>query len=142
MTHALASVSVSQSFQNLTDTVFHSIPKIGVFLAILVVGWIVAKVVQRIVVAVLHKVGFDRFAQRGVIGEALARSSYDASGLIARIAYYVILLMTLQLAFGVFGPNPISTMLDAIVGWLPKAVVAIVLVVVASAIAKVVKDLV
>ncbi|HLK76858.1 MAG TPA: hypothetical protein VKU77_24835 [Streptosporangiaceae bacterium] len=72
-------MSVSQSFQNLTDTVFHSIPKIGVFLAILVVGWIVATVVQRIVVAVLHTVGFDRFAQRGVIGEALARSSYDAS---------------------------------------------------------------
>ena len=33
-------------------------------------------------------------------------------------------------------------MLDAIVGWLPKAVVAIVLIVVASAIAKVVKDLI
>jgi hypothetical protein len=39
----------------------------------------------------------------------------------------------------VFGANAISTMLDAIVGWLPKAVVAIVLIVVASAIAKVVR---
>jgi hypothetical protein len=42
----------------------------------------------------------------------------------------------------VFGNNPVSTMLDAIVGWLPKAAVAIVLVVVASAIARVVKDLI
>jgi hypothetical protein len=142
MTHALASVNVSQSFQNLTDTVFHSIPKILVFLAILIVGWIVAKVLMRIVAAVLHKIGFDRFVERGVIGQALARSKNDAAGLIARIVYYLILLVTLQLAFGVFGPNPVSTMLDAIVGWLPKAVVAIVLVVVASAIAKVVKDLV
>jgi hypothetical protein len=40
-------VSVSQSFQNLLDTVFHSIPKILVFLVILVVGWIVAKVLAR-----------------------------------------------------------------------------------------------
>jgi hypothetical protein len=142
MTQPLASVSVSQSFQNLLDTVFHSIPKILVFLAILVVGWIIAKVVMRIIVAVLHKVGFDRFVERGVVGQALARTSYDAAGLIAKIVYYLILLMTLQLAFGVFGTNPISTMLNAIVGWLPKAVVAIVLIVVASAIAKVVKDLI
>lgn len=142
MTQPLAAVSVSQSFQNLLDTVFHSVPKIGVFLVILVVGWIVAKVAMRVVLAVLHKVGFDRFVERGVIGQALSRSSYDAAGLIAKIVYYLILLMTLQLAFGVFGTNPISTMLDAIVGWLPKAVVAIVLIVVASAIAKVVKDLI
>ena len=48
----------------------------------------------------------------------------------------------MQLAFGVFGTNPISTMLDAIVGWLPKAIVAIIIVVIASAIAKVVKNLI
>jgi Conserved TM helix len=142
MTHSLASVSVSQSFQNLLDTVFHSVPKILVFLLILVVGWIVAKILMRVIVAVLRKIGFDRFAERGVVGQALARTNYDAAGMIGRIVYYLILLMTLQLAFGVFGTNPISTMLNAIVGWLPKLVVAIVLVVVASAIAKVVKDLI
>jgi len=47
MTQPLASVSVSQSFQSLLDTVFHSVPKILVFLVILVVGWIVAKVLAR-----------------------------------------------------------------------------------------------
>jgi hypothetical protein len=142
MTQPLAAVSVNQSFQNLLDTVFHSVPKILVFLVILVVGWIVAKVLARVIVMLLGRVHFDRFVERGVVGQALSRSSYDASGLIAKIVYYLVLLMALQLAFGVFGTNPISTMLDAIVGWLPKAVVAIVLVVVASAIAKVVKDLI
>jgi hypothetical protein len=142
MHQPLAAVSVSQSFQNLLDTVFHSVPKILVFLVILVVGWIVAKVLARAIVMILHRVHFDRFVERGVVGQALSRSNYDASGLIAKIVYYLVLLVTLQLAFGVFGTNPVSTMLDAIVGWLPKAVVAIVLIVVASAIAKVVKDLI
>jgi hypothetical protein len=142
MHQPLAAVSVSQSFQNLLDTVFHSVPKILVFLVILVVGWIVAKVLARALVMILHRIRFDHFVARGVVGQALSRSNYDASGLIAKIVYYLVLLVTLQLAFGVFGTNPISTMLDAIVGWLPKAVVAIVLIVVASAIAKVVKDLI
>jgi small-conductance mechanosensitive channel len=141
MTQPLASVSVSQSFQNLLDTVMHSIPKILVFLAVLIIGWIIARVVQKLVVTILHRVHFDRFAERGVVGDALKRSNYDASMLIGKILYYCILLIALQIAFGVFGNNPVSTMLNAIVGWLPKAIVAIVLIVVASAIAKVVKDL-
>jgi len=79
MTQPLASVSVSQSFQSLLDTVFHSVPKILVFLVILVVGWIVAKVLARAIVMVLHRVRFDRFVERGVVGQSLSRSNYSAS---------------------------------------------------------------
>jgi Conserved TM helix len=138
----LASFQVSESFQNLLDTVFHSIPKILVFLAILVIGWIVAKVLARLVDMILRRIKFDRFVERGVVGQALARSNTDATSLIAKIVYYAILLVALQMAFGVWGPNPVSTMLNAVVGWLPKAVVAIVIIVIASAIARVVKDLI
>jgi hypothetical protein len=142
MRQPLASISVSQSFQNLLNTVVHSIPKILVFLVILIVGWIVAKVIARVIDMVLRRIRFDHFVERGAVGQALARSNTDATTLIAKIVYYAILLVALQMAFGVFGPNPISTMLDAIVGWLPKAIVAIAIIVIASAIARVVKDLI
>src|ERR1700753_2539793 len=142
MNQPLASFQISTSFQNLLDTVFHSIPKILVFLLILVIGWIVARVLARIVDMLLRRVKFDRFVERGMVGQALARSSTDATSLIAKIVYYAILLVTLQLAFGVWGPNPISAMLNAVVAWLPKAVIAIIIIVVASAIARGGKDLV
>jgi len=142
MNQPLASFQISTSFQNLLDTVFHSIPKILVFLLILVIGWIVARVLARLVDMLLRRVKFDRFVERGVVGQALTRSNTDATTLISKIVYYAILLITLQMAFGVWGPNPISTMLNAIVGWLPKAIVAIIIIVIASAIAKVVKDLI
>lgn len=142
MNQPLASFQISTSFQNLLDTVFHSIPKILVFLLILVVGWVVAKVLARIVDMILRRIKFDHFVERGVVGQALTRSHTDATTLIAKIVYYAILLIALQMAFGVWGPNPISTMLNAIVGWLPKAIVAIIIIVIASAIAKVVKDLI
>jgi Mechanosensitive ion channel, conserved TM helix len=142
MNHTLADVNVSQSLQNLLNTVFNAIPKIVLFLVILVIGWILSRVVMQAVVMLLKRVHFDRFAERGVVGGALARSHYDASGLIGDVVYYMLLLVTLQFAFGVFGGNPISTMLNAVVGWLPKAIVAIILIVIGSAIAKVVKDLI
>jgi hypothetical protein len=142
MSQPLASFQISTSFQDLVTTVFHSIPKILVFLVILVIGWIVAKVLARIVNMILRRVKFDHFVERGVIGQALARSNTDATSLIARIVYYAILLVALQMAFGVWGTNPVSTMLNAIVGWLPKAIVAIIIIVIASAIARVVRDLI
>ena len=142
MNQPLASFDIGNSFQDLVTTVFHAIPKIVVFLAILVIGWIVAKVLARLADMLLRRVKFDHFVERGAIGQMLARSSTDATSLIAKIVYYAILLVTLQMAFGVWGPNPISTMLDAVVAWLPRAIVAIIIIVIASAIAKVVKDLV
>lgn len=60
----------------------------------------------------------------------------------SKIVYYALLLFVLQLAFGVFGPNPISDLLQGVIAFLPKAVVAIIIVVVAAAIAAAVKDLI
>lgn len=80
-----ASVSVSQSFQNLLDTVFHAIPKILVFLVILVVGWLIAKALGKLVDVVLRRLHVDHLAERGVVGDALRRSNTDATALIAKI---------------------------------------------------------
>src|SRR5262249_38928499 len=118
------------------------VPKFLAFLVILVVGWLVARGLRAVVARVLDRVGFDRWVERGGIKAALARFTYDASDIVAKLVYYAVLLFTLQLAFGVWGPNPVSDLIKGIVAWLPKALVAIIIVVVAAAIASAVRDLV
>ncbi|MCT9934627.1 hypothetical protein N5079_30915 [Planotetraspora sp. A-T 1434] len=118
------------------------VPKFLAFVVILVVGWLVAKALLKAVNAILERVGFDRWVERGGIGRTLQHSRYDASDLIAKLIYYAVLLITLQIAFSVFGPNPVSTLLAGVVAWLPKAAVAIVIIVVATAIARAVKDVI
>ena len=117
------------------------IPKLVLFLVILLIGWLIAKVVAKLVNAVLERVGFDKAVERGGVGSALARSNYDASDIVAKIVYYIILLLTLQVAFGVWGANPVSALLQDLIAWLPKLVVAIIIIVIAAAIAKAVKDI-
>jgi hypothetical protein len=129
---------MADSLQN----VLREVPKALAFLAILVVGWLVARAVRTLVGKILERTGFDRFVERGGIRAALARSRYDASDIVAKLAYYAVLLITLQLAFGIWGPNPVSALITAVVAWLPRAFVAIVIVVVAAAIARAVKDVV
>jgi hypothetical protein len=118
------------------------VPRLLIFTAILVIGWAISKLLMTVVDKVLERVGFDRAVERGGIRTALARSNYDASDIVARLVYYTGLLFTLQLAFGVFGPNPVSDLIKGVIAWLPQAAVAIVIVVVAAAIARGVRDIV
>jgi len=118
------------------------VPKFVAFVLILLIGWFVAKAIGKAVDKVLERVGFDRAVERGGVKKALARSQYDASGVVGKLVYYALLLFVLQLAFGVFGPNPISELITGVIAFLPKAVVAIVIVVVAAAIAAAVRELI
>ncbi|MFC4012629.1 hypothetical protein ACFOY2_35730 [Nonomuraea purpurea] len=130
--------------QGLTDAwraVATFVPKLVAFIVVLIIGWIVAKALEKIVDKLLERIGFERAVERSGVHRWLERSRYTASSLLARIVFYAILLITLQLAFGVFGPNPISLLLAGVVAWLPKAIVAIVIIVVAGAVAKAVKDI-
>lgn len=134
-------MDLTQSWNDAVGAIITFLPKFALFLVILLVGWLIAKALRKIVEVVLSRVGFDRAVERGGVGRALERSKYDASGLIAALVYYAVLLIALQFAFGVFGPNPVSDLLAGIVAWLPRAVVAIVIVVVAAAIASALRDL-
>nr|WP_092529537.1 hypothetical protein [Amycolatopsis arida] len=138
----LAQIDFGQGLTNAWNTIATFVPKFVAFLVILVIGWIVAKVLAKVVNKVLEKVRFDRAVERGGIKKMLSKSKYDASDIIAKLVYYAILLITLQIAFGIWGPNPVSALLTAIVAWLPRAAVAIIIVVVAGAIASAVRDMV
>lgn len=137
-----ASINFSSGLTDAWSTVARIVPKFVAFLVILAIGWFISRLLARALDKLLRKAGFERMAERGGISRALANSKYDATGIVSKVVYYALLLITLQLALGVFGTNPVSTMIDGVVAWLPRGLVALVIVVVAAAIARVVRDLV
>jgi len=126
---------------NAWSNVITFVPKLAAALLVILVGYLIAKVVAGVLNKVLERVGFDRAVERGGIKQALAKSKYDPSDIIAKLAFWLIFLVTLQIAFGVFGPNPISDLLRGLIAYLPNVLVAILIVVIAAAIAKAVSDL-
>jgi hypothetical protein len=141
-TSYLAAVDFGQGVSTAWSSIASFVPKLVAFVVIMVIGWIVAKVLAKVVSTVLDKVGFNRVVERGGIKQMLAKSKYSVSDIIAKIVYYAILLIALQIGLGAFGPNPVSNLVNEIVAWLPRAIVAIIIVVIAGAIAKAVRDLV
>lgn len=140
-TLAVRQVDIGAALTDMWRSVLLFVPRAIAFIAILVIGWIVARVVLKVVDTVLERVGFDRAVERGGVGRALERSRYDASDILAKLAFYAVMLFTLQFAFGVWGPNAISDLIRGVVSWLPRAFIAVVIVVVAAAIASAVRDL-
>ncbi len=138
----LASINFSGGVSDAWSSIARFVPKLVGFLVILFIGWFVSRLIARALDAVLRRVGFEKVAERGGVSRMLANSKYDTTSLIAKIVYYTLLLITLQLSLGVFGTNPVSTMIDGVVAWLPRGLVALAIVIVAAAIARVVKDLV
>lgn len=133
---------MEESLRAALTNVVTFVPKLLAFLAILIIGVLIAKAIAKVVSKLLERVGFDRAVERGGIKKALERSKFDASDIVAKIVYYALVLFVLQLAFGVFGPNPISDLLTQIISFIPSLIVAIIIVIVAAAIAAAVKTLI
>lgn len=138
----VGAIEFSRGIEDAWANVAAFIPRLLGFLAVLLIGWFVVKAIAKIADKVLERVGFDDAVERGGVKKALERSQYDASTLVSKVIFYTLFLIVLQVAFGVFGTNPVSDLLAGVIAYLPKVLVAIVIVVVASAIAAGVKEIV
>jgi hypothetical protein len=133
----MLAIDFQQGLTDAWDSIATFLPKLVGFLLILLVGYIVAKVLARVVDGLLERVGFDRWVERGSFGTALKQSSFDASDILALLVFWAVFLVALQLAFGAFGPNPVSDLLHGLIAYLPRIFVAVVILVIASALATV-----
>ena len=118
------------------------VPRFLAFLAVLLVGWYVAKLIGSLAVKGLRRIGFDRMVERGGIRQAISAAGWDAAQIVGQIVFFTLFLFVLQLAFGFFGPNPISLLLSQAIAFLPNIFVALALIIVGMYIANAVRQIV
>ena len=133
-------VSVTTALQNFIGF----LPALVGAIIILVIGWIVAGLLAKLVEAGLKRVGFERAANSTGITSMIQRSgsSFTASAVVAEIVKWFIRLIAIQAAASVLGLDQISAIINAILLWLPNLVVAIAILVIGALIARFVSRLV
>ncbi len=130
---------LNDTFSDLADFV----PKLIAFILILVIGMFVAKLIRRAVGTVLTKIGFDKYIDKAGIGAPLERAGFADSGrFVAQIIYYLIGLLVLKLSLSAFGENDISEALDGLIAFIPKLIVAIVIIIVTGLVANAVGNMI
>jgi hypothetical protein len=139
-----AAVDIDESLQRGLDDLIAFLPRLIGFLIILLIGWLIARVVKRLVVTGLQKVGVDRALQTGTTGRYVDRVVPDTrpSEIIGVIVFWFLFLGALTIAVSQLGIEALDNFLQAIAAYLPNVVVAILIFVVAGAIAGAVGGLV
>lgn len=118
------------------------IPKLVLFFVVLVVGVFIAKWIRRIVTSLLRKINFDSYIDKAGIGSHLERAGFADSGrFVAQLLYYLIMILVLKLSLSAFGDNAISDTLDDLIGFIPKLIVAIAIIILTGLVANAVGDM-
>ncbi len=123
---------------------FSAIPKVLGFAVILIVGWLLASLVEKGVAAVLRTVRFNELSQRSGLADFVGKmgTQTDSSGLLAGVVKWFIRLIALVVAFDALGLPAVSDVLRQLLLWLPNVVVALVVLVMGGLAARALSNLV
>ena len=116
------------------------LPQLVGALIVLILGWIVAGILARLVEGALKAVGFERAAQAsgiaGFIRQSGAGAQWTTSRVVAEIVKWFVRLIALQAAAAILGMPQLTAIINSILLFLPNVVVALAIVVVGALIAR------
>jgi hypothetical protein len=113
-------------------------------LVILIVGWLVAKAIKRIVDWLLKLIRFDALADKAGISEILKKGNLKISAgeVISNLVYWLIVIMVLVMAVDALGLPKASDILVSLFAYVPKVIAALLVLVVAMFLASFVSGIV
>lgn len=117
------------------------LPNLFMFLLILLGGYFVAKLIGRGVRKLLKKINFDYYVDKSGLGAPLERAGFKDSGRFAgKVVYVLILLFVWKIAFEALGVSALEEPFNELIAWIPKALIALVLIVIGGIVANTVRD--
>lgn len=126
------SISYSDSFQHGFDSFINFIPHLIGALIILLIGWIVAKVLARVVTGALRKIRFDRALHTSSAGNYVSRVLESPSHFVGRVTYWLVFLAFLSFAASSLNLTLLNDILNGIYSYIPKVIAAILIFLVAG----------
>jgi len=120
------------------------LPQLLAAIVILVVGYLVAKLVEKATDTILEKLRFDEALERGGIRSALQRTGtrLDPSSMLARLVFWTIMLVAILMAANALGLTAVAAMFERLVAYIPNVIVAVLIIVAGMLIGEFVKDLI
>lgn len=120
---------------------FAWLPALVGAIAVLVIGYLIAKVVGTLVHRVTHRAGLDRTLHRGPGGGIVAKVTSSPSRLLGTVAFWAIFLSAISLAASVLHIKALTAFVGAVWAYLPNVIAALAIFIIAGLIATAVSTL-
>lgn len=133
----IAAVHIAQSLQQGLDSLIGFIPNLLGCLAILLIGYVAARLVKLLVDKLLSTVGLDRALRGSQAGAYVERMSPDArpSRLVAVIAFWFIFIYAIVAAIGALRIPALTNFMGNVQDYLPNVIAAVLILVIGVALA-------
>jgi len=126
---------VGDSVQRGFDEFATWVPRLAAFLAILIIGYFVAKIVAGLVRKLLDRVGFDRTLHSGSAGTWIAKVTSRPSELFGTIVFWALFVGAISIALDALGIEALDNFVAAVWAYIPNVIAALLIFLAAGAIA-------
>src|SRR5215218_10311685 len=133
-----------QPLQNALSTFLSYIPQLIGALIILIVGYIVAKVLQAVVGRVLQGIGFDRWMERGGIKQFFdrAETNQTPASILGALVFWFVFIIAITMAADALGIPQVSVVLAQLIAYIPNIIAAILILILAALLANFISGIV
>jgi hypothetical protein len=114
---------------------FSLLPQLLGAIIILIIGYIVAKILQAVVGRVLKSVGFDGWMEKGGIKQFFdrAQTSYTPATVIGRLVFWFVFIIALTMAADALGIPQVSEVLGQLIAAFILSIIAAILILILAA---------
>ena len=130
--------------QNAISTFLSYIPQLIGAIIILVIGYILAKILQAIVTRVLRGVGFENWMERGGVKQFFdrAQTKHTPSSILGLLVFWFVFIIAITMAADALGLQQISGFLNQLIAFIPSIIVAVLILFLATLLANFVSRIV
>lgn len=125
------------SFQQAFSQIIALAPRVLAMAVVLVAGYLVARLVGRLAVALSDRIGLQTAAERGGLVESMKHVGItrSVSNILGQIVFWFLMCVFLMAAFNILELKALSDAMQGVVAYIPKLLVATVVVVIGLLIA-------
>lgn len=132
--------SLLKIFSDLTNRYLPMFINILLGVVVFIIGYIIAKIVYKIIFKALKAIKLDKLDDK--LREVDMFKSFDLNlpKVIAKLIYYFLLLLVIQISVGLMGVESLSNGLNAIMAYMPRLLTAAVIFIIGVFIANIIKN--
>ena len=126
-----------QPLQDALSLFLSYIPQLIGAVIILIIGYIVAKLLEAVVGRVLQAIGFDSWMERGGIKQFFdrAETKHTPATIIGKLVFWFVFIIALTMAADALGISQVSVVLGQLLAFIPSIIAAILILILAALLA-------
>jgi small-conductance mechanosensitive channel len=124
--------ALMDSFRQAFNQVVQLAPKVLAMIVVLVLGYLIARIVARAITVLSQKIGLEIAAERSGLAESMQHMGIkrNVSAIVGTIVFWLLMCVFIMAAVNILGLQDVSLAMYSVVSYIPKLLVATLVVVI------------